>query len=436
MPGMGVYWRRSPEAEDGAPANAMENQLIDESDPLAESPPTRSRPQLLGLIMPGKTSGGVRQWAESILNDLRSAGYEVCVFTQEPGEEAGLGGKSRIYPGPRMRSGVARFVRYLTLAMGRQDADGREFAARVRSLGVRLLIYPTPVACLPPRDIPFVVCIPDLMHRYYPQLPEYRWPKTVARDIVYGRYARDAKVVVVDAESGAGDVERFLGVARTKCRVVPYRPPPSIMAHRGMSVEAARRATARFDLPPRFLFYPAQLWAHKNHGRLIEALGLLKREQGWEVPLVCAGFTDGRFAVQAEKLRVFADRLGVAGQIRFTGYVSTEQLAGLYRLARALVFPSLLGPTNIPPLEAMVMGTPVLCSNLFGMPEQMGDAGILFDPFDPRAIADAIATIWENDRRCADLAARGQARLMALERVDSANLWRNVVLSTRARAVA
>ena len=53
----------------------------------------------------------------------------------------------------------------------------------------------SPIACSPPREIPYVVVIPDLMHRYYPELPEYRWPKPVARNTVYGRYARDAAAV-------------------------------------------------------------------------------------------------------------------------------------------------------------------------------------------------------------------------------------------------
>jgi glycosyltransferase involved in cell wall biosynthesis len=66
----------------------------------------------------------------------------------------------------------------------------------------------------------------------------------------------------------------------------------------------------------------------------------------------------------------------------------------LYKKAVALVSPSLFGPTNIPPLEAMILDTPVVCSNLFFMPQQVGDAGLLFDSFNVEDIAKKIYRIW------------------------------------------
>jgi glycosyltransferase involved in cell wall biosynthesis len=387
---------------------------------------------LVGVVMPGPKAGGVRQSAQGMLDDLLRAGFRVGVCTQEPEEPASFPAGTIIVQGPQTCSGVRRLVRYGLLAAGIQDGDGRAFEARARAAGVQVLVYPTPIACSPPREIPYAVVIPDLMHRYYPELPEYRWPKPVARNIVYGRYARDAARVIVDAEHGAGDVQRFLGVARTQCRVVPFRPPPSVYQHRDLSRAAALAMMVQLKLPPKFLFYPAQLWAHKNHARLLQALAMLRRERGLQVPLVCAGFTEGPFAAQAKKVEAEVVQLGIGGQVQFTGYVSAAELAALYRLARALIFPSLLGPTNIPPLEAMVLGTPVLCSNLFGMPDQIGDAGILFDPFDPRAIADAIERIWDDDALVATLAERGRRRMASLAREDSGALLQRVVVETLA----
>ena len=361
--------------------------------------------------MPGPRAGGVRQSAQGMLDDLLRAGFCVCVCTQEPEEPASFPAGTLIVQGPQTCSGVRRLVRYGLLAAGIQDGDGRAFEARARATGVQVLVYPTPIACSPPREIPYAVVIPDLMHRYYPELPEYRWPKPVARNIVYGRYARDAAAVLVDASQGADDVERFLHVPRSRCVVNPYLPPPSIYAMRNLTTAEARAVTARFGLPKRFLFYPAQLWAHKNHERLVEAIGLLKKQDGIVAPLVCAGFADGTFSTQAAKVRAKAKELAVETQLHFTGYVTALELAGLYRLSLAMVFPSLLGPTNIPPLEGMVMGTPVLCSRLFGMPEQVGDAALLFDPFDPFDMASAIRRVWDDDSLRRELVARGHTRL-------------------------
>jgi glycosyltransferase involved in cell wall biosynthesis len=384
---------------------------------------------LVGVVMPEPKAGGVRQSAHGMLDDLLRAGFRVGVCTQEPEEPASFPAGTIIVQGPQTCSGVRRLVRYGLLAAGIQDGDGRAVEARARAAGVQVLVYPTPIACSPPREIPYAVVIPDLMHRYYPELPEYRWPKPVARNIVYGRYGRDAGAVVVDASQGAEDVERFLHVPRNRCRVIPYLPPPSIYAMRNVTVAEAEAATARFRLPKRFVFYPAQFWAHKNHERLVEAIGLLKKQHRMVVPLVCAGFSDGAFSAQAAKVRAKAREFDVEAQLYFTGYVTALELAALYRLSRALVFPSLLGPTNIPPLEGMVMSTPVLCSRLFGMPEQVGDAALLFDPFAPSDIAAAIQRVWTDDALCRAMAARGHARVVELSQLAPSRAWARLILN-------
>ena len=78
------------------------------------------------------------------------------------------------------------------------------------------------------------------------------------------------------------------------------------------------------------------------------------------------------------------------------GYVSNEEMASLYKNAVAMVFASLIGPTNIPPVEAMIMGCPLVCSNAYGMPEQVGDGALLMDPKDPSDMAEKIELVWRD----------------------------------------
>ena len=70
--------------------------------------------------------------------------------------------------------------------------------------------------------------------------------------------------------------------------------------------------------------------------------------------------------------------------VRFFGFVPHETLAVLYRLASVFVFPSLYEGFGLPPLEAMASGTPVVTSNVSSLPEVVGDAAVLVDPYDPR----------------------------------------------------
>ena len=85
-----------------------------------------------------------------------------------------------------------------------------------------------------------------------------------------------------------------------------------------------------------------------------------------------------------------ASDLGLESQIRYGGYVPDEDMSGLYAGAVALTMPTFFGPTNIPVLEAWAYGCPVLTSDIRGIREQVGDAGVLVDPRSIESIADGI----------------------------------------------
>ena len=79
--------------------------------------------------------------------------------------------------------------------------------------------------------------------------------------------------------------------------------------------------------------------------------------------------------------------------VRFFGFVPDKTLAVLYRLAAVFVFPSLYEGFGLPPLEAMASGTPVITSNVSSLPEVVGDAAVLIDPYQPDEIADAMERV-------------------------------------------
>ena len=101
-------------------------------------------------------------------------------------------------------------------------------------------------------------------------------------------------------------------------------------------------------------------------------------------------------------------RLGVGGDVRFLGWVSGEELEGLWALADAFVFPSLYEGFGLPVLEAMARGVPVACSNASSLPEVAGDAALMFDPHDERAIAGAIEALLSTRRHRARAYARAR----------------------------
>jgi glycosyltransferase involved in cell wall biosynthesis len=259
---------------------------------------------------------------------------------------------------------------------------------------------------------PFVVPIFDLNHRIQPEFPEVSaFGGIERREYIHINICRFATFVLVDSEVGKDDVLRFYGqyIGEDRIRVLPYYPPIAQTPPPNAGQLAA--VAAKYGLPKRFFFYPAQFWRHKNHELILRAAKLLL-DQGEVVPFVfCGAYSDYFRARNFIELRTLASQLRVP--IYYVGAVPAEDVAALYCLSAGLVMPTFFGPTNIPPLEAWHYGRPVIASNIRGMREQIGDAGLLVDPRSPADLASALLRLWKDDRLGAELAGRGKILLSA-----------------------
>jgi glycosyltransferase involved in cell wall biosynthesis len=246
--------------------------------------------------------------------------------------------------------------------------------------------------------VPAIVSIHDLMHRYERHFPESAsWWEYVNRERNYSNICRWSKGVLVDAEIGRQQVAESYGMPLERIHVLP------IIAPRYMGVVGSPPGfESRYPLPAKFIFYPAQLWEHKNHKRLIKAVARLKKDLP-NIALVLAGSPKNAY----DSVIKLIHELGLVNDVHFLGYVPDADMPELYRRARALVMPTFYGPTNIPPLEAFVAGCPVAISGIYGMPEQAGDAALFFDPKSESEIADCIYRLWTDDCLCAELKVKG-----------------------------
>jgi glycosyltransferase involved in cell wall biosynthesis len=166
------------------------------------------------------------------------------------------------------------------------------------------------------------------------------------------------------------------------------------------------RIRERYQLDGRFVLYAGNIKPHKNIERLIEAFHTLKQHGFDDVKLLIIGDEVSKYAT----LRRAVHRYKLHKHVRFFGFVPDQTLAVLYRLAALFVFPSLYEGFGLPPLEAMASGTPVITSNVSSLPEVVGDAALLIDPYEPDAIAAAIERLLTDARLREDLRARGLKR--------------------------
>ncbi|MGB9880037.1 MAG: glycosyltransferase family 4 protein, partial [Anaerolineae bacterium] len=100
----------------------------------------------------------------------------------------------------------------------------------------------------------------------------------------------------------------------------------------------------------------------------------------------------------------------IADRVVFTGYVPDEDLPALYSGADLFVFPSLYEGFGLPPLEAMACGTPVVCSKASSLPEVVGDAALMVDPYDVEALAEAMHRVLSDAVLREELRGKGLAR--------------------------
>jgi glycosyltransferase involved in cell wall biosynthesis len=255
----------------------------------------------------------------------------------------------------------------------------------------------------------------DLQHLSYPE--NFSAQESRRREAVYRRLCQQAEAVVLMSRWGKRDLMQRYGQPSEKVAVVAGGSVTG--GYPSPGEEDLRQLRAAFDLPERFFYYPAQTFPHKNHARLLRALKVLK-DEGLTVGLVCSGARDQHYPALAR----LAASLGLSAQVRFVGFVSPVQVAGLYRLCQGMVFPSLFEGWGLPVTEALENGVPVACADASCLPEQVQGAALLFDPLDEASIAAALRRLWTEEALREALAEKGRARARDLTWASAARSFR------------
>jgi len=253
-----------------------------------------------------------------------------------------------------------------------------------------------------PVEVPFATTVWDLGHRELPCFPEVSlsgWTFD-QREGFYSHVLPRASIVVIGNDVGARSVNDFYRVSFENIRRIPL--PVNVGPLQGLRAEST--ALQPYGLTPgEFLFYPAQFWPHKNHVTLVDTLGLLRR-QGQPFKLVLTGSDKGNRA----HVESHVSQCGLRDSVIFAGFVETPVLHQLYLNAFAMVFASLMGPDNLPPLEAMALGCPVVCAAFNGAREQLGEAALFFEGLNAEEAASQLRKLTDPDLR-STLIARGRA---------------------------
>jgi glycosyltransferase involved in cell wall biosynthesis len=326
------------------------------------------------LTLVPSLSGGSETYARELVRALARIGrldYRVFAPSIAPDASDGLPGTTvSSYAASRTMPGR---VRAMVVASAFPGRIRREL--EVSRLDV--LHFPLTIAIPRGSGVSAATSILDLQHELYPRF--FSRAELVYRRVAYRAAVRESRLVIAISEHVKETIVERLGIGAARVRVI----------HLGLDLE--RLSPGEGAREP-FLLYPANGWPHKNHGRLLEAFELLRRERP-ELRLVLTGSG--------------LEKLPAAEGVELRGHVPRDELVNLYRTAQALVFPSLYEGFGLPPLEAMACGCPVAASQAGALPEVCADAARYFDPHDPQEIAAATLEVLASPQ---DLVERGLAR--------------------------
>ena len=381
-----------------------------------------SRPLHIGLVMQGGAGwmGGseyIKNLAQALGAAARADGtpIKVSLITGHPLTEAmraeiGIG--DVITLPPRRRGPLGRWLRFgnraFTTAVRRAKLDFLYPLTydNEHNVGASFPLGPSLSATR------WAGWIPDFQHRH---LPELFGEKEIARrEAGIASLAAEAALIVFSSAATAADYKRFCPGGKARAEVLQFctAPVPEWLTGDPVSEQIG------YHLPNRFFLISNQLWKHKNHLLVLDALGILA---GRDIRphVVCTGqpsdFRDKNY------VNVVLQRIherGVGPQVALLGLVPRAVQIQLMRRCVAVVQPSLCEGWSTVVEDARLLGKMVVLSDLEVHREQNPPGALFFDRTSAESLANALADVWlhgtpgpDRTREAAAVATAGQAQL-------------------------
>ncbi|WP_083456662.1 glycosyltransferase family 4 protein [Desulfosarcina cetonica] len=251
--------------------------------------------------------------------------------------------------------------------------------------------------------IPSIYHPHDLQHLHHPKFFN-KWQIT-NREINYRKFCNQATIIAVASSWIKNDIIKHYSIDSEKVKVIPLAQSNEFCSF--PSNNDLLLTKRKFNLPDEFIFYPAQTWEHKNHIGLIESVAYLRDNFNLIIPVVFSGHMNEFYPKILNVIR----KNNMFDQIKFVGFVSLSELQSLYELCKFVIIPTKYEAASFPLIEAFYSGTPVACSNVTSLPEQAGNAALIFDPYNIIDISEAIKKLWYDKKLRKNLVEYGKKRI-------------------------
>lgn len=283
------------------------------------------------------------------------------------------------------RKRVNFYHKFFSLNLERKDIakNYTDAISTLKQNDIQLIFYTNPFIAID--NYPYICINWDLGHKSTFSFPELTMNNEfLKRETYFNKVLNEALFICCESNKGKEELVNYFRINPERIKIFPLFPGKIVDAN---VTTKKPNWIASEDL---FFIYPAQFWAHKNHYHLINGFCLFLALPNYKkYKLVLTGSDKGNMAF----IKNLIMEMGLEESVIIPGFVKNEELKWLYQNSAGLVFPSFLGPTNMPLLEALNIGCQIACSNLPGHIELLGDNAVYFDPKNDEEISKAMISL-------------------------------------------
>ena len=261
-------------------------------------------------------------------------------------------------------------------------------------------------------DTDFILTIPDVSHRENLEFPE--WTKSsefLRRDEILSKSAVKAIAVITNAEIIKEKISAFYSVEKERIYVINHRPSIGISSFNKFDQKVYEKIANKYNLPKKYIFYPAMYLPHKNHKYVIDTIKILNEKFKLDISAVFCGSDKGYL----KKIKSYTSEVNQSNNVHFLDFVEDDHLPYLYLSSQALVMPTFSGPTNIPPWEAFKLKVPVFYSDIHNIRKVYKDAVYYIDPFNPETLVKGFLELTKDEEKKTELLSKGENLLNSID---------------------
>lgn len=250
-----------------------------------------------------------------------------------------------------------------------------------------------------------IITIHDLTPLLFPE--HFKSADVWLHRLLFSKTIKNVDKIITVSEYSKKDIIEHINAPEDKIEVVYNGKSEIFHPHPEAELEEIKK---RYNIPYEFILCVGGLHPIKNIPRLLKAYKKVL-ENGYRQPLVIVGKKVDKW----DPIFHTISQLGLEDRVIFTGHINDNDLSLLYSAAQVFVYPCLYAGFGLPPLEAMACGTPVISSNNSSIPEVVGDAGILIDPYQVYDIATAMVHVMDDESMQKKMIKKGkkQAKLFS-----------------------